>query len=152
MPAARVLNLADRGHTAPGQRADRGETAGGPSQCGHTGQGLDHHLHAQEETVTPIQPQDPPTRRWHPTWADVNTEVEQIDSLMDAFECRIENLERSLTDRRYRRQLRREIRRGQRLYAWAGSWRAARTEVTTWQWLNRKGLEPADLPPSGDAR
>jgi hypothetical protein len=62
--------------------------------------------------------------------ADVNTEVEQIDSLMDALECRIENLERSLTDRRYRRQLRREIRCGQRLYAWAGSWRAARTEVT----------------------
>ena len=47
--------------------------------------------------------------------------------------------------------LRREIRRGQRLYAWAGSWRAARTEVTTWQWLNRTGREPADLPPSGGA-
>jgi hypothetical protein len=102
--------------------------------------------------VKPIKPQDPPTRRWHPTWADVNTEVEQIDSLMDALECRIENLERSLTDRRYRRQLRREIRCGQRLYAWAGSWRAARTEVTTWQWLNRTGREPANLPPSGRAR
>lgn len=41
--------------------------------------------------------------------------------------------------------LRREIHRGQRLYAWAGSLRAARTEVTTWQWLNRTGREPANL-------
>lgn len=96
--------------------------------------------------MTPIQPQDPPSRRWHPTWADVNGEVKQIDSLMDALESRIENLERALTDRRYRRELRRQIRRGQRFYAWAGSWRAARTEVTTWQWLNRTGSVPAELP------
>lgn len=96
--------------------------------------------------MTPIQPQDPATRRWHPTWTDFNGEVEQIDSLMDALESRIEDLERALTDRRYRRQLRRQIRRGQRFYAWAGSWRAARTEVTTWQWLNRTGSVPAELP------
>jgi len=58
-------------------------------------------------------------------------------SLHRELQCRIENLERSLTDRRYRRQLRREIRCSQRLSAWAGSWRAARMEVTTWQWSNR---------------
>ena len=96
--------------------------------------------------MAPIQPQYPATRRWHPTWADVNGEVALIDSLMDALQTRIDDLERALTDRRFRRQLRRQIRRGQRFYAWAGSWRAARTEVTTWQWLYREGRELAELP------
>ena len=108
--------------------------------------------------MSTIQPQYPATRRWHPTWRDVNAESQLDDSLTAALEARIMELERALTDRRYRRHVRREIRRGQRAYAWAGSWRAARLEVTTWQWLFRTSdASPAELPgklpadmPAGD--
>ena len=96
--------------------------------------------------MSTIQPQYPPTRRWHPTWRDVNDENTQTDSLMTALESRIIDLERALTDRRFRRQLRRRIRYGQRAYSWAGSWRAARIETTTWQWLARTEPFPAELP------
>lgn len=75
-----------------------------------------------------------------------NEEIAMMDSQTDALDARIEDLERALTDRRFRRHLIRQIRRGQRFYAWAGSWRAARTEVTTWQWDNRTGSVPAELP------
>jgi hypothetical protein len=97
--------------------------------------------------MAPIQPQYPATRRWHPTWADVNDEMQQNDSLMTALELRVADLERALTDRRFRRQLRRRIRYGQRAYSWAGSWWAARLEVTSWQWLNGTApSSPAELP------
>lgn len=63
--------------------------------------------------MSAIQPQYPPTRRWHPTWRDVNDESQQTDSLMTALELRIADLERALTGRRFGRRLRRRIRYGQ---------------------------------------
>ena len=107
--------------------------------------------------MSAIQPQYPASRRWHPTWRDVNSESQLDDSLMAALEARIMELERALTDRRYRRHVRREIRRSQAAYAWAGSWRWARIEATTWQWEASTGAFPAEFPeklpadmPAGD--
>lgn len=73
-----------------------------------------------------------------PTWAQAHQHEELTDSIADAVEHRIVMLELALVDRRVRRQLRREIRKGQRDFAWAGSDPVARRmEATFNAWLSR---------------
>jgi hypothetical protein len=78
----------------------------------------------------------PPSRRWHPTWHDFNTESASIDSLVSELEVRIIALEEAVASRRARRRLARSIRRADKAYRWAGSFFAARLEWATCEWLN----------------
>ena len=96
--------------------------------------------------MSTIIPEQPPTRRWHPTWRDVNYEMLTNDSQHTELELRVTALEEALVSRRARRRLRREIRAAVKAYAWAGSFEAARWEATTYTWLNRPGLRP--VPPA----
>ena len=83
-----------------------------------------------------IIPGKPPTRRWHPTWEDYNTDSTTNDSLMSDLEVRIIALEEAVAYRCARRRLARSIRQSYRAYSWAGSFFAARLESTTHDWLN----------------
>ena len=100
--------------------------------------------------MTTTIPQPPPSRRWHPTWDDLNSVMLTDDSLLEQLERRVIDLEEALVSRRARRRLRREIRRSYRTYQWAGSFTAARYEATTYTWLNRPGVRPAPIAPPGD--
>jgi len=95
-------------------------------------------------------PQPPPSRRWHPTWDDLNSVMLTDDSLHELLERRVIALEEALVSRRARRRLRREIRAAARAYRWAGDFTAARYEATLFQWLNRPGVRPADIAPIPD--
>lgn len=86
--------------------------------------------------MRPIQPWNPPTRRWHPTWKDYNADSASNDSLMSDLEVRIIALEEAVASAQARRRLRRSIRQAYRAYSWAGSFFAARLESTTYEWLN----------------
>ena len=82
--------------------------------------------------------QQPPTRRWHPTWYDVNTLSLLDDSLTDMLERRIIALEEALVSRRARRRLRREIRQADRFWRPAApTFAARRLEITTYDWQNK---------------
>ena len=83
-----------------------------------------------------IIPEQPPSRRWHPTWADFNAESASNDSLVSDLEVRIIALEEAVASRQARRSLARSIRRAHKAYRWAGSFFAARLESTTCEWLN----------------
>jgi len=96
-------------------------------------------------------PHQPPTRRDHPTWHDLNSVMLTDDSLHEQLERRVIALEEALVSRRARRRLRREIRSARRAYAWAGDFTAARYEATMYQWLNRPGVRPAPIAPPGDS-
>ena len=86
--------------------------------------------------MSTIQPQNPPTRRWHPTWDDYNADSASTDSLVSDLEVRIIALEEAVVSRRARRRLARSIHRAHKAYRWAGSFFAARLESTTHEWLN----------------
>jgi hypothetical protein len=88
------------------------------------------------ETVTSIFPEQPPSRRWHPTWDDYNADSASNDSLVSDLEVRIIALEEAVASWRARRRLARSIRRAHKAYGWAGSFFAARLESTTHEWLN----------------
>jgi hypothetical protein len=89
-----------------------------------------------EETVSHIVPEQPPLRRWHPTWEDYNADAASTDSQISDLEVRIIALEEAVASRRARRRLARSIRRAHKAYRWAGSFFAARLESTTHEWLN----------------
>ena len=86
--------------------------------------------------MSTIIPDQPPTRRWHPTWNDYNADCASTDSLISDLEVRIIALEEAVASRRARRKLARSIRQAYRAYSWAGSFFAARLESTTYEWLN----------------
>ena len=92
-------------------------------------------------------PHQPPTRRDHPTWHDLNSVMLTDDSLLEQLERRVIRLEEALVSRRARRRLRREIRQAADAYAWAGSFESGRYEATTYTWLNRPGVRPAPIAP-----
>jgi hypothetical protein len=89
-----------------------------------------------QETVSGIIPEQPPSRRWHPTWDDFNAESASNDSLVSDLEVRIIALEEAVASRQARRRLARSIRCAHKAYGWAGSFFAARLESTTHEWLN----------------
>lgn len=70
-----------------------------------------------------------------PTWPQVIENEWLNDSLSDDVARRLIALELALIDRRARRQLRREIKQGQRDFAWAGDPAWARAEAATNAWL-----------------
>ena len=86
--------------------------------------------------MSTIIPEQPPSRRWHPTWDDFNAESASNDSLVSDLEVRIIALEEAVASRRARRRLARSVRRAHNAYRWAGSFYAARLESTTCEWLN----------------
>jgi hypothetical protein len=86
--------------------------------------------------VSTFIPEQPPSRRWHPTWEDYNADSASNDSLVSDLEVRIIALEEAVASRRARRRLARSIRRAHNAYQWAGSFFAARLESTTHEWLN----------------
>jgi hypothetical protein len=88
------------------------------------------------ETVSSVISEQPPSRRWHPTWEDYNADSASNDSLVSDLEVRIIALEEAVASRRARRRLARSIRRAHQTYRWAGSFFAARLESTTCEWLN----------------
>ena len=100
--------------------------------------------------MTTTIPHQPPTRRDHPTWHDLNSVMLTDDSLLEQLERRVIRLEEALVSRRARRRLRREIRAAARAYQWAGDFTAARYEATMYQWLNRPGVRPAPVAPVSD--
>ena len=100
--------------------------------------------------MTTTIPRQPPSRAWHPTWHDLNSVMLTDDSMHWALERRVIALEEALVSRRARRRLRREIRAGARVYAWAGSFEAGRAEATMYEWLIRPGLRVPDIAPIPD--
>lgn len=96
----------------------------------------EHKMPELDETVSTVIPEQPPSRRWHPTWEDYDADSASNDSLMSELEFRIIALEEALVSRRARRRLARSIRRAHKTYQWAGSFSAARLESTTYDWLN----------------
>jgi hypothetical protein len=72
-----------------------------------------------------------------PTWRQA-IELELLDdSLHDDMALRVAALELALVDRRARRRLRRQIRQGQRDFAWVGDPAWVRAEAVNNAWLVR---------------
>jgi hypothetical protein len=71
-----------------------------------------------------------------PDWPQANEFELMTDSLAEALERRVTDLEHALCSPLARRRLRRRIRRASRAFAWAGpSFWDRRLEATTCQWL-----------------
>ena len=74
-----------------------------------------------------------------PDWPQAIEFELMTDSLAEALERRVTELEHALCSRPARRRLRRAIRRADRAFAWAGPgfW-DRRLEATTCEWLTRE--------------
>ncbi len=74
-----------------------------------------------------------------PDWPQAIEFELMTDSLAEALERRVTELEHALCSRPARRRLRRQIRRDDRAFAWAGpSFWDRRLEATTTDWLSRQ--------------
>jgi hypothetical protein len=74
-----------------------------------------------------------------PDWPQAIAFELMTDSLAEALERRVTDLEHALCSPLARRRLRRSIRRSSRTFAWAGpSFWDRRLEATTSQWLSRE--------------
>jgi hypothetical protein len=96
------------------------------------------------------QQQLPPSRAWHPTWQDLDTELLDGDAVHTELERRIIALEEALVSRRARRRLRRRLRAVAKAYAWAGSFESARWESALYEQLAKKYFRRPPMPPIPD--
>lgn len=93
--------------------------------------------------MSTIQPENPPTREWHSTWADLNDEIDHSDCSDEILEQRVVLLEHALVSWRARRRLRRSLRRSAAAYRWTGSFDGARTEQAGFDYHVQRGRHRA---------